>query len=47
MPGMSIINWVISYKNVTTLERSGNKQGLTLRSAELLIQFVHKDCFSL
>lgn len=43
----SIINWVISYKNVViTLERSGDKQDLTLHSAELLIQFAHKDCFS-
>jgi len=46
--GMSVINWVISYKNVViTLERPGEKQGLTLRSAELLIQFAPRDCFSL
>lgn len=48
VPGMSIINWVIFYKNVVvTLGRSGDKQGLTLRLAELLIQFAHKDCFPL
>lgn len=45
VPGMSVINWVISYKNVViTLERSGDKRGLTLCLAELLIQFAPKDC---
>lgn len=47
-PGVPVINWVISSKNVViTLERSGDKQGLTLSLAELLIQFARKDCFSL
>lgn len=45
-PGVPVINWVISSKNVViTLERSGDKQGLTLSLAELLIQFARKDCF--
>lgn len=47
MPGMALINWVISYQNVViTLERSGDKQDLTPHSAEVMIQFAHKECFS-